>query len=193
MKIDHTQYISMLAGSTDSARSLFSSSCTVLKSHPNTNVPMISNPRYVLISLAFHFDPHPSVLGLSVSQKRSMTSIIRDSFAVNDSVENAGLIHRRLTACISRSVSVKLLYAPAATSKVLYHSPFFTLADRGPYMVLRAEAVLNDRVLGAIRTIGPILRETRLNTHSISFSFKLTVSLMILQMPYMTVAAVSLP
>jgi hypothetical protein len=127
-----TQYISILAGSTEFAKSLLPSSFTVLKSAPNTNAPIISNPRYVLISLAFHFEPHPASLGLIVSQKRSMISITLDSLAFNDSAEKAGIIHRRLTLCISRSVSVKLLYVPAAMSKVLYHSPFFTLADRGP-------------------------------------------------------------
>jgi hypothetical protein len=93
---------------------------------------MISNPRYVHISLAFHFNPHPAVLGFKVLQKRSMTSTIRDSFALNDSVENEGLTHRLLMVWKSLSVSVKLLYVPAAISKVLYHSPFLTLADREP-------------------------------------------------------------
>jgi hypothetical protein len=130
--IFHTQYINILAGKIEFARSLKSSLCTVLKSHPNVNAPMISKPRYVLISLAFHFLPHPEVVGFNESQNLSMMSITCDSFAFKDSVENDGLIHRLLTACISRSVSVKLLYVPAAISNVLYHSPFSTLADRGP-------------------------------------------------------------
>jgi hypothetical protein len=155
----HTQYITIVAGSTELARPLFFSSCTALKSHPNTNAPMMSNPRYVLISAAFHFWPHPVVIGLMVSQKRSITLMIRDSFAFNDSAENTGLTHRLFTAWNSRSVSVKLLYVPAAISKVLYHSPFLTLADRGPYIVLRADAVLKDNAFGAMRTTGPCYRQ----------------------------------
>jgi hypothetical protein len=92
---------------------------------------MISNPRYVHISLAFHFSPQPS-FGVNVWQNLSITLITRASFAFSDSAENAGPNHRLLTACFSRSVSVKLLYVPAAMSKVLYHSPFATLAARGP-------------------------------------------------------------
>lgn len=77
------------------------------------------------------------------------------SFNFCDSTENAGLSHRRLAACLSLSVSVKLLYDPAAISKVLYHSPFLTLALRGPYMVFKADAVLKESVLGEMRTMGP--------------------------------------
>lgn len=71
------------------------------------------------------------------------------------SAEKATLSHRLFAACLSLSVSVKLLYVPAAMSNVLYHSPFFTFALRGPYIVLRAVSVLKDRALGAMRTIGP--------------------------------------
>lgn len=86
-----------------------------------------------------------------------MVLIIDVSFTFKKSTEKAGVIHRLLTACISRSVSVKLLYDPAAMSNVLYHSPFFTFADLGPYMVFKADAVLKDSVFGAIRTIGPVV------------------------------------
>jgi hypothetical protein len=116
---------------------------------------MMSNPRYVDISLAFHFGPQWVPVGAIVLQNRTITSITRDSFALSESAENPELTQRLLTACFSRSVSVKLLYVPAAMSNVLYHSPFLTLAERGPYIVLRADAVLNDKVLGAMRTIGP--------------------------------------
>lgn len=92
---------------------------------------MISNPKKVVTSEIFHFGPQPSVAGLIVSQNRSMVSMITDSFFFIDSTENAGLIHFLLIACFSLSVSVKLLYVPAAMSKVLYHSPFLTLAFLG--------------------------------------------------------------
>lgn len=117
---------------------------------------------------------------------------MHDSFILDESAENAGLTHLLLIAWKSRSVSVKLLYVSAAMSKVLYHSPFLTLADRGPYIVLKADTVLNDNVLGAMRTMGPSHRQRTL-TKEAPRLLHLIILLMILQMPDVLISGISLP